>query len=269
MKTTRHLGGLSKSALIIAAMHSTQASAAFFDCTTVTGMCIGDGDTVTFQFSHTGDPMGNDYMGLFGQLQYSGDTIFVTPTDFRAGSSDGVNLENRDGDGNTSGTIDIASETGTMQIIAKDGYVLNTINIGETGDYKMSTGGTSVGVNAYSRVFDWFDAVPVFGTEQEMFLSSTSDFTQQGTADPVLWNASGSFDLTTAMWDGRDHIGLTLQNTLTAESNATGEFAWIQKKAVGSEIIVSTSPIPVPAALWLFGSGLLGLVGIARRKKVA
>ena len=27
------------------------------------------------------------------------------------------------------------------------------------------------------------------------------------------------------------------------------------------------SPIPVPAAVWLFGSGLLGLIGIARRKK--
>lgn len=29
----------------------------------------------------------------------------------------------------------------------------------------------------------------------------------------------------------------------------------------------STAPIPVPAAAWLFGSGLLGLFGIARRKK--
>lgn len=29
------------------------------------------------------------------------------------------------------------------------------------------------------------------------------------------------------------------------------------------------SPIPIPAALWLFGSGLLGLVGVARRKKAA
>ncbi len=27
------------------------------------------------------------------------------------------------------------------------------------------------------------------------------------------------------------------------------------------------APVPVPAAVWLFGSGLLGLVGIARRKK--
>jgi hypothetical protein len=29
-----------------------------------------------------------------------------------------------------------------------------------------------------------------------------------------------------------------------------------------------TTPVPVPAAIWLFGSGLLGLAGIARRRKV-
>jgi hypothetical protein len=30
---------------------------------------------------------------------------------------------------------------------------------------------------------------------------------------------------------------------------------------------VQMTPVPIPAAVWLFGSGLLGLVGIARRKK--
>jgi len=30
-----------------------------------------------------------------------------------------------------------------------------------------------------------------------------------------------------------------------------------------------TSPVPVPASVWLFGSGLLGLVGIAKRKIAA
>ncbi|MCK4707388.1 MAG: VPLPA-CTERM sorting domain-containing protein [Gammaproteobacteria bacterium] len=29
---------------------------------------------------------------------------------------------------------------------------------------------------------------------------------------------------------------------------------------------VSTSTVPVPAAVWLFGSGLLGLIGVARRR---
>ena len=33
--------------------------------------------------------------------------------------------------------------------------------------------------------------------------------------------------------------------------------------------ITSVSPIPLPAATWLFGSGLLGLLGFAGRRKRA
>ena len=37
----------------------------------------------------------------------------------------------------------------------------------------------------------------------------------------------------------------------------------------GGEIRGQVQVVPIPAAVWLFGSGLLGLVGIARRKKAA
>ncbi len=37
------------------------------------------------------------------------------------------------------------------------------------------------------------------------------------------------------------------------------------KGSKGGATAVTT--IPVPAAVWLFGSGLLGLVGVARRRK--
>lgn len=30
--------------------------------------------------------------------------------------------------------------------------------------------------------------------------------------------------------------------------------------------LVTQSPVPIPAAVWLFGSGLIGLIGLARRK---
>ena len=34
-------------------------------------------------------------------------------------------------------------------------------------------------------------------------------------------------------------------------------------------LAATVPPVPIPPALWLFGSGLIGLAGIARRKKAA
>lgn len=35
----------------------------------------------------------------------------------------------------------------------------------------------------------------------------------------------------------------------------------------GCSGVTDVSEVPLPAAIWLFGSGLIGLVGMARRKK--
>jgi hypothetical protein len=51
--------------------------------------------------------------------------------------------------------------------------------------------------------------------------------------------------------------------SVTFAQTGTGNFT------VYENISVEVSSIPVPAAAWLFGSGLLGLIGVARRKKVA
>jgi len=61
----------------------------------------------------------------------------------------------------------------------------------------------------------------------------------------------GSFaDILTELGNGDLRIGLHVINFTNG----------------GSESFVN-NPVPVPAAVWLFGSGLLGLVGVARRKK--
>jgi len=41
---------------------------------------------------------------------------------------------------------------------------------------------------------------------------------------------------------------------------------WVGSDAYGSHL-VRVSTIPIPAAIWLFGSGLIGLIGVARIKK--
>ena len=48
-------------------------------------------------------------------------------------------------------------------------------------------------------------------------------------------------------------------NVFVSGDEGTGPHGWA----------VRAGDVPVPAAVWLFGSGLLGLIGIARRKKAA
>lgn len=214
------------------------------------------GTTVDFIYDDT------NIDALFGTLQVSGDAIFVTPVDFNASSTDGVAAH-------TAGTaIDFVNAIGTIQIVAKTGYAFEGINVGESGIYNM-TGTSDVSMNASLRLFDFNDPVPVFGTEENTNLSSASDYTLNDGLNHN-WVANGGFDMTTLTWDGINHVGLTLTNTLTATSGA-GEVAFIQKNGVGGDIVIDikTIPaIPVPAAFWLFGSGLLGLVGLARRKSL-
>jgi hypothetical protein len=80
--------------------------------------------------------------------------------------------------------------------------------------------------------------------------------------------------------------GNTLMATLSFTDNGSGGpvqfsmidggFGWTDATGASvavpdltSTLQVNTAVIPVPAAVWLFGSGLLGLVGVARRRKAA
>ena len=44
-------------------------------------------------------------------------------------------------------------------------------------------------------------------------------------------------------------------------------FKGAEDPITGSTVAVDVQVVPVPAAVWLFGSGLIGLVGVARRKR--
>lgn len=196
---------------------------------------------------------------LFGTLSVSGDTIFATPIDFKASSTNGV--------GATTGTeTDLLNAIGTIQVVAKTGYSFTGISVAEGGIYNI-TGDGSVDVDASLRLFDWNDPAPFFGTEETVNMTLNSTLSVND-GNNNQWSASGDFDMTTALWDGVTHVGLTLDNTLRATTLlGSGDSALIDKSAVGAVgFAIETAVIPVPAAVWLFGSGLLGLLAVARKR---
>lgn len=73
--------------------------------------------------------------------------------------------------------------------------------------------------------------------------------------------------------------GLTISQTVSTLGNSYEFFhatfsgfqnlvslQWNRESNLVDNISVSTSAVPIPAAVWLFGSGLIGLIGVARKK---
>ena len=70
--------------------------------------------------------------------------------------------------------------------------------------------------------------------------------------------------------DGPDTKSNNLLIELGVDPSTQFEFFGFSIESANGNVVstdIINTAVPVPAAVWLFGSGLLGLVGIARRKK--
>ena len=210
--------------------------------------------------------------------------------------SDGFEDTNLDGwaQGNTGGaaTFDVVARNGSNR--AHVGHVSNT----NTGDQ-----------SSLSMTFDYTATdVVSFEMEAVAFLSQFGGRIRHGLAGVevsflntfnVPLGSAGLFNVTSASLLGPNDFSIL--STQQSYSSTMAEFAGlaglgntdpIAKMSLsflargsfsfggniqpnvrsGGDVWfdnVSVSTVPVPAAAWLFGSGLLGMTGVARRKKAA
>lgn len=90
--------------------------------------------------------------------------------------------------------------------------------------------------------------------------ATTNFVTQDMAVIPETW---GTYNITLLIDDSL--IGQTLQFGFNSTVTGTGSTPFTPSGVFYDNIDMTV--IPVPAAVWLFGSGLLGLVGVARRKR--
>lgn len=177
-----------------------------------------------------------------------GNSIFFTPSAFLAESLDGAGLTTATATLN----IDVSATT--------SGFSMASFSLFEDGDYRLRGSGASVNADAFFRATS---STTTCGTSlcQATTLFDAGTLSDTG-GSLALWNMGDSLNLASvAGWGSDTDVRLTIQNNLTAETLASGEIAFIQKK-----FSLAIPEVPVPAAVWLFGSGLVGLIGLARRK---
>jgi len=196
-----------------------------------------------------------DDSSYFGIANVVGNSIFFQPTNFKAESLNGA------------GAISL-SETLTIDVQAiTAGYDMSFFQLVEQGDYQLT--GTSASVSASGRLGVTSQTNATCGVFGIMVCNDFNIFNASGlgaTGALTDWNGSASVNLAdTITWGSDTFVQLSLQNNLLATTLDDGDTAMIQKKlgAIG----ITVNPVPVPAALWLFGSGLIGLAAFAKRKK--
>jgi hypothetical protein len=168
------------------------------------------------------------------------------------------------------GLIHVSCGTNTAaDNCAKDGDVLTTITIKNDSDYSALNGLLDVALyrNVDTSTTSDRDAASAFGS---------AGF-QGSSLGEAIWTASMSsvsdilfysFIFNQAEWNATGTPGYETNGFYTLVIGAhggTGSAA----DAVVYDVLVTTSAVPVPGAVWLFGSALAGFVGFGRRKTTA
>lgn len=193
-------------------------------------------------------------MGLFGVPTLSGNNVIFTPIGFDAQSVDGA------------GTV-ITNQTINFRLQAKNDFAFTEMVLFERGDYKLDGAGSSVDIDGQITVFDVNDPLDPFLAVPE-FLSTSSDLTindnqlhpwlASATTNSGAWTTNGPNLL----------VNVTFENILTAYTNTPlpdGSTAFVEKKFAGGSVVLTV--VPEPMAMWLVGTGLLGVIGFARRRR--
>lgn len=132
------------------------------------------------------------------------------------------------------------------------------------------------GVQRYFEDFGSASASNVYATSSLAVVDSSYRYTPDYRFNTfVLFGVSGECDETRSCY-GRQL--LYFNNDIPVSANMDGRGGYDASTspylrdydivhADNASQLVRISSVPIPAAIWLFGSGLIGLVGLARRKK--
>ncbi len=179
----------------------------------------------------TRDFSGNDCSGFFG-TGFDTCTIFV--------NDDGDDIELSPVIAKFNGDLSLDETNGTVfpSVDGSEFGFSNTTASNKTGTWSYNSGTGDPGVRYWA--------------------------TKAGPNFTLFWEVDDAAILSGGACDVADVYTLSCLDI--AQVVSTGDWTTPSNKSLSHITFYDTGVVPVPAAVWLFGSGLLGLVGVARRR---
>lgn len=162
-------------------------------------------------------------------------------------------------------------------VIAEDVHYMGTFWQASDGIRSLDLDGLIGSSGGVSQTFS-----TVAGAQYDVTFDMAGNYANAPTIKPMRVSADGQgqdffFDITgksalnmgwTPMsWSFiADDTSATLQFLSLTETNGLTE-GW--GAALDNVSVLAANPIPVPAAAWLFGTALIGLIGLGKRRKAA
>lgn len=186
-------------------------------------------NAATVTFSNLADGNGAPSFFDIGTTTISGNQITIGINNFKADGASQVTVS--------------ALDTFSFTVTAPTGFKITKITYTESGKGE-TTNGFAAATGSITA-----DGTPKNFLTQ-LFIPNTSE------SD---WSITGSVNVA-----NKDSIAVSIVNSLFAAAFLPTDLAYVEK--TGASISVDIAPVPVPPAVWMLGSAIVGLATVGRRK---
>ena len=245
---------LYSSLLLVGLVTGTSASAAL-------AVTPAQGDVLTITAGHetTASSAVLGATGSYFGMDTNGDSkIQASELDMLSQGTTGLVFGVTTAAGASHSGMPVASDTN--EIDAPWGFFGNTgssyLKVAVSGS--TSSGASAGGLNLSGWTVTW-NGIPAINMGGGAWQPLNCSAGYMGCSGHTFTNGNAEFT-----WDGVLGDAYTLNYAATVPAGDPSGFGGVQYYL---HLTGFVKPVPIPAAVWLLGSGLLGLVGVARRKR--